>query len=248
MRTRLEAHGSVPARATAQLGNYWTLIGARGKAETLAQLHQALGAARRQQDLSAQANVLQAIGAVQQFRKDTTAALGSYQQALGLFRAIGDRLGEANVLQAIGAVQQFRKDTTAALGSYQQALGLFRAIGDRLDEANVLQAIGAVQQFRKDTTAALGSYQQALGLFRAIGDPEQSQTLLHQALAIREAINDVYSSGADLGNYGIALLQRGRNAEAPLYLERARALFAARGIEELLPQMDALIAQARNGT
>jgi tetratricopeptide (TPR) repeat protein len=168
MRTRLEAHGSVPARATAQLGNYWTLIGARGKAETLAQLHQALGAARRQQDLSAQ--------------------------------------------------------------------------------ANVLQAIGAVQQFRKDTTAALGSYQQALGLFRAIGDPEQSQTLLHQALAIREAINDVYSSGADLGNYGIALLQRGRNAEAPLYLERARALFAARGIEELLPQMDALIAQARNGT
>jgi DNA-directed RNA polymerase specialized sigma24 family protein len=53
--------------------------------------------------------------------------------------------------------------------------------------------------------------------------------------------------GADLGNYGIALLQRGRNDEALPYLERARAMFAERGITELLPQMDALIAQARAG-
>ncbi len=76
-------------------------------------------------------------------------------------------------------------------------------------------------------------------------DPPASQALLQQALAIGESINDAYNMGANLGNYGIALLQRGRNAEALPYLERARALFAARNIQELLPQTDALIAQAR---
>ena len=168
--------------------------------------------------------MLQAIGDVQQFRDDRDGALGSYQQALALFREIGAKLGEANVLKAIGDVQQFRKDTNGALGSYQQALALFREIGDRLGEANVLAA---------------------LSRFMIDSDPPQSQALLQQALTLREAIDDAYSMGADLGNYGIALLQRGRGAEALPYLERARAIFAARGIQHLLPQMDALIAQAR---
>ena len=177
---------SLGARATARLGNYWTLIGGKGKEETSTRLRRALDLARRAED----------------------------------------RLGEANVLQAIGDVQQFRDDRDGALGSYQQALALFREIGDRLGEANVLAA---------------------LSRFMIDSDPPQSQALLQQALTLREAIDDAYDMGADLGNYGIALLQRGRGAEALPYLERARAIFAARGIQHLLPQMDALIAQARGG-
>jgi len=50
------------------------------------------------EDQQTKANVLQAMGDVQQFRKQMDAALESYAQALGLFRAVGDRLGEANVL------------------------------------------------------------------------------------------------------------------------------------------------------
>ena len=177
---------SLGARATAELGNYWTLIGGKGKEETATRLRRALDLARRAED----------------------------------------RLGEANVLQAIGDVQQFRDDRDGALGSYQQALALFREIGAKLGEANVLAA---------------------LSRFMIDSDPPQSQALLQQALTLREAIDDAYSMGADLGNYGIALLQRGRGAEALPYLERARAIFAARGIQHLLPQMDALIAQARGG-
>ncbi|MBI3242266.1 MAG: hypothetical protein HYZ49_08240, partial [Chloroflexi bacterium] len=48
-------------------------------------------------DTRLQANVLQAIGDVQQFRKETDAALVSYEEALRLFRAVGAKLGEANV-------------------------------------------------------------------------------------------------------------------------------------------------------
>jgi tetratricopeptide (TPR) repeat protein len=229
----------------------------------LTSYHEALTLYRALGDRLGEANVLQAIGDVQQFRDDRDAALTSYHEALTLYRALGDRLGEANVLQAIGDVQQFRDDRDAALTSYHEALTLYRALGARLGEANVLQAIGDVQQFRDDRDAALTSYHEALTLYRALGDrlgeanvlaalsrlrldddPAASQQLLEQALVLRRAINDRYSEGADLGNYGIALLQRGRGAEALPYLQRARAVFVELGMAHLVAQMDQLIALA----
>ncbi|NWG21091.1 MAG: tetratricopeptide repeat protein, partial [Chloroflexi bacterium] len=174
-----------------------------------------------------EANVLQAIGDVQQFRKETDAALASYQQALALFREIGDRLGEANVRQAIGDVQQFRDERDAALASYQQALALFREIGDRLGEANVLAALSRLH---------------------IDNDPGESRQLLERALSIRRIIGDVYGEGADLGNYAIALLRHGRNDEALTCLKRARTLFASRGLVQQVAQTESLIAQARGAS
>jgi len=49
-----------------------------------------------------EANVLQAIGDVQQFRDERDAALVSYNEALKLFKAVGSNLGEANVLASQG--------------------------------------------------------------------------------------------------------------------------------------------------
>ena len=120
-------------------------------------------------------------------------------------------------------MQQFRKEMDAALTSYHEALTLYRALGARLGEANVLAALSCL---RLDDDVAL------------------SQQLLEQALVLRQAINDRYGEGADLGNYGIALLQRGRNAEALPYLQRARAVFVELGMAHLVAQMDQLIALA----
>ncbi len=174
------------ARATALLGNYWTLSGERGRPEVLARLERALHGAQRSNDTTGEANVLQAIGDVQQFRKELDAALRSYDDALRLYRALGARLGEANVLAALSRL--------------------------RLDD-----------------------------------DVAVSQQLLEQALVLRQEINDRYSEGADLGNYGIALLQRGRGAEAVPYLQRARAVFADLGMAHLVAQVDQLIALASDG-
>jgi tetratricopeptide (TPR) repeat protein len=99
-------------------------------------------------DTRLRANVLQAIGDVQQFRKEMDAALASYEEALRLFRAVGDKLGEANVRKAIGDVQQFRDDRDAALASYEEALRLFRAVGAKLGEANVLLSLAVVHIFQ----------------------------------------------------------------------------------------------------
>ncbi|MFN8504169.1 CHAT domain-containing protein [Kouleothrix sp.] len=97
------------AQATGRLGNYWTLTGEQRLPAISERLQHALAAARRLHDRAAEANVLQAIGDVQQFRDDRDAALTSYTQALALYREIGDRLGEANVLRR-SACQQFRDD------------------------------------------------------------------------------------------------------------------------------------------
>ena len=84
----------------------------------------------------------------------------------------------------------------------------------------------------------------ALSRLRLDDDPAASQQLLEQALALRRAIRSVYNEGVDLGNYGIALLQRGRGAEALPYLQRARAVFVELGMAHLVAQMDQLIALA----
>ena len=215
---------SLSARATARLGTYWSLIGANAKPEPLARLERARTTAQRIGDRLGEATVLWAIGDIQQFRRDSRAALRSYQLALRLFREIDHRRGEATMLRAIGDIQQFRRDPDAALRSYELALRLFHEIGDRLGEANVLAARSRLL---------------------IDSDSAQSQAMLQQALTIRESLHDAHDIGADLGNYGITLLQHGRGAEALPYLERARAIFAEQGNTELLPKTDALIAQAR---
>jgi tetratricopeptide (TPR) repeat protein len=163
---------------------------------------------------------------VQQFRDEREAALARYGQALALYRAIGDRLGEAHVRKAIGDVQQFRDEREAALARYGQALALYRAIGDRLGEAHVLAALSRL---------------------RIDDDPPESRRLLEQALALRRAINDRYGEGADLSNYGIALIHRGRGAEALPFLERARDLFASLGLTHVVEDMEQRIAAAKGG-
>lgn len=85
-------------------------------------------AAEKIGDRLGEANVLRAIGDVQQFRKDNEAAVQSYEQALGLFRAVGDRLGEANVLAAQGQAA-LSGDQEAADLLLEQALAIYRAIG-----------------------------------------------------------------------------------------------------------------------
>ncbi|MFZ5922454.1 MAG: tetratricopeptide repeat protein, partial [Chloroflexota bacterium] len=166
--------------------------------------------------------VLQAIGDVQQFRKETDAALDSYHAALQLFKAVGDRLGEANVLKAIGDVQQFRKETDAALDSYHAALQLFKAVGDRLGEANVLAALSrmAVRE----------------------GKIVEAERQFAEIIQMRRAIQDLYSEGADYGNFSFALLDAGHKAKAKEYALEARSVFERINLPAIVEMMERVIA------
>jgi len=202
-----------------------------------------------------QANVLQAIGDVQSFRKEMDAALGSYDAALKLFKQVGSNLGQANVLQAIGDVQSFRDEKDAALGSYDAALKLFKQVGSNLGQANVLQAIGDVQSFRDEKDAALGSYDAALKLFKQVGDNlGQANVLLalartngdaeHYEAAIRlyEKIGDRYSIARGKAFYGNWLLDQQEREKAVPLLQEAKAIWQQIGFEPGVNWMDELLS------
>ncbi|HEY4689041.1 MAG TPA: tetratricopeptide repeat protein, partial [Anaerolineae bacterium] len=155
------------ARITALFRNAFIYLDPAGT--QLPRYQTALEAARRVGDQSGEANVLQAIGDVQNFRKEIDAALASYGEALKLFRAVGDRLGEANVLQAIGDVQNFRDERDAALASYGEALKLFRAVGDRLGEANVFLSTGRMALQAGDDQHGIEWLEHAGKIYEEIG-------------------------------------------------------------------------------
>ena len=180
----------------------------------LASARAGLALARQVGDRLGEANVLAAIGDVQQFRKDMEGALASYGQALELYRQVGDRLGEARVLAAIGDVQQFRADRAGALASYGQALEMYRQVGARLGEANVLLALGDLTRQAHDYTQAWQYYTQA----------QQ-----HYA-----TIEDVYSQARVLYRMGDALVEQQRKKEAIPFYEAAIARWRAIGMTDLV--------------
>ncbi|MBF2046834.1 MAG: tetratricopeptide repeat protein [Elainella sp. C42_A2020_010] len=124
------------------------------------------------------ADVLQAIGEVLQFLKQSQEALSRYEAALQLYREVGSRLGEANTLQAIGEVLQFLNQRQEALSRYEAALQLYREVGSRLGEANTLSGLGNVYRALDRVDQALDCHQQALNIHRAIGArASEAQTL-----------------------------------------------------------------------
>ena len=173
------------------------------------------------------ANVLQAIGDVQQFRDERDAALKSYEQALALFRSVGARLGEANVLQAIGDVQQFRKENDAALKSYEQALALFRSVGDRLGEANVLQMRGKMLIVAGNTQQGLQELENALNVYESIG-AISGQANIHFFLGQLLAANNQFDKAIEMVSAAVSLGEKiDRNHPVTRYmrefLEQLRA-------------------------
>ncbi len=67
-----------------------------------------------------QANVLKAIGDVQQFRDQRDDALASYEQALALFIQVGAKPGQANVRLSKGRMSSDKEEFGAAIRSYEE--------------------------------------------------------------------------------------------------------------------------------
>jgi tetratricopeptide (TPR) repeat protein len=74
------------------------------------------------------ANVRKAIGDVQQFRKETDAAIESYNEALKLFRQVGDKLGEANVLSELAKLTLISGDLASAEKQTEEVAEVYLSI------------------------------------------------------------------------------------------------------------------------
>ncbi|MBI5303383.1 MAG: tetratricopeptide repeat protein, partial [Chloroflexi bacterium] len=122
-------------------------------------------------DRLGEANVLKAIGDVQQFRKENDAALKSYAAALELFRSVGDRLGEANVLAAQSRLQiqggnivQAEQDLAQVISIRRETGALF---GEGADYGNFALALLNVGEKAKAKMYVL----KAKAVFEKIGEP-----------------------------------------------------------------------------
>ncbi len=121
----------------------------------------------RVDSLESKANVLQAIGDIQQFRDDRNTALQSYEQALKLFREIGAKLGEANTYLSLGGIKWTEKDVAEARKEYESALSLYQLIGDQYSQGRALYRIGDVDMDEEKYKDALSHYEHARSLWSA---------------------------------------------------------------------------------
>ena len=148
----LTSNPSLRAGIEFNLGSFLYTQGEADRSE--AYLHSALTLYTQVGDKLGQANVLQAIGDVQSFRKEMDAALRSYDEARALFTQVGAKLGQANVRLSVGIMND---DAEA----FSQAIALYETIGDTY-------------------SIALGRYYFALSLLKT-ENIEQAKTLLHEA-------------------------------------------------------------------
>ena len=74
------------------------------------------------------------------------------------------------------------------------------------------------------------------------GDFSAAEKNLEQVIVIRRLTGDVYSEGADYGNFSVALLKLGKKAEARTYALKAKAVFERVGEPGLVRQVEQLIA------
>jgi tetratricopeptide (TPR) repeat protein len=128
------------------------------------------------------ANVLQAIGDVQQFRDDRDAALDSYNAALTLFRQVGDKLGEANVYLSLGGLKRGEKDFAGARNDFENALQVYRMIGDQYSQARALYRLGDCFSGEEKYGEAIAQYENAIQLWTAIGITDLVESILKPRL------------------------------------------------------------------
>lgn len=122
------------------------------------------------------ANVLQAIGDVQQFRKENDAALESYNEALKLFKTVGAKLGEANIYYSRGRMLVVTGKPKEGLEELQSAMNVYEEIGAISSQANIYMFLGQVMASSGQKDEAIKMVSQAVSLGEKI-DPNHPVTL-----------------------------------------------------------------------
>jgi tetratricopeptide (TPR) repeat protein/transcriptional regulator with XRE-family HTH domain len=137
-------------------GGYWH--------QCAAVQHAALDAARRLDDLPAQARVHRGLGAALMLLGQAEDAHTHLKEALRLCRSLRDQAGQAQAEVAFASLQCQQGRTREALYHTRRALRLFRAAGNTLGQAISMNNIGWDHMQLGDYQRALSSCRQALEL------------------------------------------------------------------------------------
>jgi tetratricopeptide (TPR) repeat protein len=190
---------------------------------------EALKLFRQVGDKLGEANVLQAIGDVQQFRKETNAALESYEEALKLFRQVGDKLGEANVLQSLGTERLSQNDPVKAFEYYELAQIIYEKIEDKYSQSRNNLFVAQANISRKEYDKAMIALISSANLAEEIKVITLRQAALSQLVAVSKEIKSW-----DALNSVLIQLIDSHPTDVGLINHRANSLYEQKNYEEAL--------------
>jgi tetratricopeptide (TPR) repeat protein len=153
-----------------------------------------LDAARRLEDRTAQARLLESFGFGCTKLNRPAEALECHEEALAIRRQVGDREGEADSLNALGLVHLRVRELGAAERRLEEALALFSELGEAYWQTVTLANLALVR-------------------FRA-GEMQRAAQDIEQALAAHRLRDDTRGTGNALWVLSGILLDRGEPQEA----------------------------------
>jgi len=207
-------------------------------------LEDALKAARKLKNRSAEGVHLGNLGLACADLGDAKKAIEYYEQALAISREIGDRRGEGTDLGNLGIAYKNLGDARKAIKYHEQSLAISREIGDRRGEGADLGSLGLAYAALGDAKKAIEYHEQVLAMAREIGDRRSEGAVLgnlgiayaalgdakkaikyyEQSLAIARDLGDRRREGAVLGNLGSAYAALGDAKKAIKYYEQSLAI------------------------
>jgi len=178
----------------------------------------ALRAARRADDLAAEAEALNNICLVDLRQGNYQQAARRLEQALDLHRQTGDLTGQAKALGNLGIICFQRGGYQQAIDYQQPALALYRQVGNRAGECRTLSNLGLIRLRQEEYEEAVRYLLQALALARHICLPSAEAQVL--------------------SNLAVAYLRQGRAQQAMSNVQRSLTLF--RGVGDPAGEANAL--------
>jgi tetratricopeptide (TPR) repeat protein len=194
----------------------------------------ALDAARRVEDVEAQAHAHRGMGFAGLRLGELSTAHQHLDRAAELYRRVGDQVGEANTLLNRAQVFGRERRSREALDRGQEALRLYRANGHRVGEALARNSIGWHNALLDRPAEALGQCLKALAILQELGDLlgvanawdsvgfahhrlghyEDAETAYRQALELFADLGDRFNRAITLQNLAETYEAAGRRGEA----------------------------------
>ncbi|MBK9249513.1 MAG: tetratricopeptide repeat protein [Ignavibacteria bacterium] len=183
-------------------GKYFN-VGEYAAAETAA--HEAMAAARLENDRQQEAAALNNLGNVTNTRGDSGAAATLHQQAMTIYQELDDKEGIAITLSYCGRIYGDLSDYAKALECFEQSVAISKEIGQKEGLAVNLGNLGVVYLHISDYSKALECYQEAM--------------LIHSELGRKDGI------AINLANTGVVYKNLSDNHKALEYYYKAMEMY-----------------------
>ena len=201
------------------------------------------------------------LGVIAQAQGDQAEAVSRFQEALALNRELHDSAAICETLNNLGLAYQSQGRLREANAAYLEALDNARQAPPGPLLALTLTHLGDVARAHKDYMTALNYYQQASAAdmatkdrrgralrqerfgraFLDLKDYERAAGYLKEALSEFRRLQDTDGIAAVLKDLTILALARGDQAEAKLNAQLLRGIYQARGQEQEVKELEALL-------